>query len=160
MDSREILEQIRSFVRIRGFPLYFLRRRSLLTVPQHGRCARGRIALLLFWPTIVKYKRLEPFADSSSVHLGFVLETNISLSLVDGRNICMLNIAGCVDTFYFNDVCWRLSEAYVGLMVALTLITKRSYLTFVWKDIEILRKILRMLSKISDSLIFKIFDKS
>lgn len=44
---------------------------SLLTVPQHGRCAR-RLALLLFRPAIVKYKRLERSADSPPAHPGFV----------------------------------------------------------------------------------------
>jgi len=78
--------RIRSFGRIRVFPLYFLRRESLLTVPQHGRCAR-RLALLLFRLAIVKYKRLVRSADSPPVHLGFVRNEY----LVDGRNICSIS---------------------------------------------------------------------
>lgn len=60
------LGRIRSFGRIRVLPLYFLRarERAFLRSPQHGRCAR-RLALLLFRPAIVKYKRLVRSADSS-----------------------------------------------------------------------------------------------
>lgn len=74
---------------------------AFLRLPQHGRCAR-RLALLLFRPAIVKYKRLVRSADSSPPPPGplplilVLFETNISLSPVDGRDICTHDIAGCV----------------------------------------------------------------
>jgi len=92
-------ERIRSFGRV--FPLYFLRQGSLLTVPQHGRCAR-RIALLLFRLVIVKYKRLERSADSSPAHLGFVRNEYLVASRWQQKYLFLLDIARG-DAFYFND---------------------------------------------------------
>lgn len=130
------LGRIRSFGRIRVFPRsIFSGEGAFLRLPQHGRCAR-RLALLLFRPAIVKYKRLVRSADSSPPPPGPLLapsplpilvlsETNISLSPVDGRDICTHDIAGCVWTLFilngaFGVACRGLGEAYARLMLALT----------------------------------------